>query len=242
MSGLFYKLGKVAGPNVRKAKWFWQTATGSEAEAVKAEQQVGQDMAYAVRKKLDFGVEGQIRQLLNDIGSKLSDCTANKRRRFSFEPFKSSNAEAFSLPGGFIFISRELVRLCEFDKNKLAFILGHEMAHVIGGHVTERILSNSAMAIALRPGAPGGAFANVLRKVGMKFLQSAYSQEQEFEADKVGIELAFAAGYDPSASMQLLQRLAKLMGDANKADPGGYFSTHPAFKCRIDNINQLLHR
>ncbi|GAF70269.1 unnamed protein product, partial [marine sediment metagenome] len=52
MSGLFYNLGRKVGPRVRKVKWFWQSMTGSEADAIKVEHEVGLDLAREIRRQL----------------------------------------------------------------------------------------------------------------------------------------------------------------------------------------------
>ena len=105
-----------------------------------------------------------------------------------------------------------------------------------------RIISNSAIATASRAAPIRGVFAGWLRKVGVQFLESAYSQDLEFEADKLGVRLVAAAGYDPGACVQLLSRLAKLSQPAGQFDLGSYFSSHPPFKIRIQNLNHLLRK
>jgi len=234
---MFYKLGKMAGPSVRKAKWIWQTATNSQAKAIKAEYEVGRDMAHHVRHRLNLDPDPQTGQILNEVGSRLAGCVANKLRSFSFESIKLTVPEAFCLPGGFIFVSRSLVELCRWNKDEIAFVLGHEMAHVSRGHVMERMISNSAIAAASRAVSVRDVLTAGLRKVGVKFLESAYSQDQELEADKLGIRLAAAAGYDPYGSIKLLSRLAE---SANKSKLVNYFSSHPACNVRIENITRLL--
>ena len=57
MSGLFYNLGRMVGPKVRKAKWIWQSMTGSEADAIKMENEVGRDLAREIRKQLELDDE-----------------------------------------------------------------------------------------------------------------------------------------------------------------------------------------
>ena len=85
-----------------------------------------------------------------------------------------------------------------------------------------------------------GSFAGWLRRVGVQFLESAYSQDLESEADKLGVRLVTAAGYDSQACVQLLSRLAELSPPVGQFDPGSYFSSHPAFKIRIQNIKLFL--
>ena len=237
MSKIFYKLGKMAGPSVRKAKWIWQTAANSQAEAIKAEYEVGRDMAYDVRHRLNLDPDLQTGQILNEVGSRLASCVANKLRSFSFESIKGLGPQAFCLPGGFIFVSQSLVELCRWSRDEIAFILGHEMAHVIQGHVMERMISNSAIAAASRAAPVRGVFTASLRGVGIKFLETAYSQDQESQADRLGLRLAISAGYDPHGAIRFLSRIAE---SEDKSKLGNYFSSHPLCNVRIENITRLL--
>ena len=144
MSGLFYNLGRRVGPHVRKAKWIWQSMTGSEAEAMKAEHEVGQDLARQIRRELGPDTEQRTVQMVNEVGFRLAGCVANKLRRFSFEAVEGGEPNAFALPGGFVFVTRSIVELCEWNEAEVAFILGHEMSHVIRGHAMDRIIGNCA--------------------------------------------------------------------------------------------------
>jgi predicted Zn-dependent protease len=237
MSGILYRLGKIAGPSVRKAKWIWQTATNSEVESIKAEYEVGRDLACDVRHRFGLDPDPQTAEVLNEVGARLASCVANTRRSFSFESIKCPIPEAFCLPGGFIYVSRSLVEFCRWDKDEIAFILGHEMAHVIRGHVMERMVSNSAIAAASRVTPVRDVFTASLRKVGIKFLESAYSQDQERQADRLGIRLATAAGYDPHGAIRFLSQIAK---SEDKSKLGNYFSSHPQGHIRIDNIRRYV--
>jgi predicted Zn-dependent protease len=222
--------------------WIWQSVTGSEADAIRVENQVGRDLAKEIRKQLAPDNEQKTVQTLNEIGPHLAECVAKKLRKFNFEVVKSNEPNAFALPGGFVFVTRSLVELCERDRDELAFILGHEMAHVIRGHAIKRIMSNSAVNVASRAVPIRGQLSAWLRKTGIKFLESAYSQELEFEADKLGVRLADAAGYNPNASIKLLGRLKELNLSESKFVAGNYFSSHPAFDVRISNINRFLKK
>ncbi|MFC1795250.1 M48 family metallopeptidase [Planctomycetota bacterium] len=242
MSGLFYNLGRKVGPKVRKARWMWQSVTGNEDDAIKVEYEVGLDLAREIRQQLGRSREPQIDQMLNEIGNRLADCVANKSRRFSFETVKGDEPNAFALPGGFIFVTQSLVELCRYDKDEIACILGHEMGHVIRGHAMNRIVSNSAIAVASRAAPIRGVLSGWLRKVGVQFLESAYSKDLESEADRLGVRLVAASGYEPRACLQLFSRLAKLKSPPNQFDLGGYFSSHPPFEIRIENIKHQLHK
>jgi len=242
MSGLFYSLGRKVGPKVRKVKWFWQSIAGSEADAIKVEYEVGQDLANEVRCQLDLDKEPKAEKILNEAGTRLRACVVNKSRKFSFETIKGEEPNAFALPGGFIFVTNSLMELCQYNQSEVAFILAHEMGHVIRGHAMNRIISNSAIAAASRAAPIRGAISGWVRKVGVQFLESAYSQDMESDADKLGVRLVGAAGYDPKACVRLLSRLAKLSKPAGQSDLGDYFSSHPPFDVRVRNINRLLQK
>jgi predicted Zn-dependent protease len=242
LSGLFYNLGRKVGPKVRKARWIWQSIAGSESDAIKVEYEVGMDLAREIREQLGRQREPKTGQVLNEIGSRLAACVANKSRKFSFETIKGSKPNAFALPGGFIFVTKSLIELCRYDHNEIACILGHEMAHIMRGHAMNRIISNSAIAAASRAAPIRGALSGWLRKVGVQFLESAYSKDLESEADRLGVRLVAAAGYEPGACVELFSRLAELDSPPHQFDLGSYFSSHPPFKVRIDNIKRQLSK
>jgi predicted Zn-dependent protease len=235
-------LGRKVGPKVRKAKWIWQSIAGSEADAITVEHEVGQDLSREIRHQLELDQEPQTKQMLDEIGHRLAACVANKSRRFSFETVKGTEPNAFALPGGFIFVTKSLVELCQGNQDEVAFILGHEMGHVIRGHAMNRIMGHSAIGAASQAAPIRGLLGSWLRKVGVRFLESAYSKELESEADKLGVRLVAAAGYEPRACARLFARLAKLRLPPGQFDLGSYFSSHPPFKVRIQNVNALLRK
>ena len=240
MSKLFYNLGRKVGPKVRKAKWIWQSMTGTKADIIKVENDVGRDLAHETRCQLKPLMDPGIEQLLGEVGPRLAECVANRHRTFSFEAVEGAEPNAFALPGGFVFITHPLIELCGADKDEVAFILGHEMAHVIRGHAMNRIISNTAISTAARITPARGLLSGWLQKVGVQFLESAYSQDLESEADKLGVRLAAAAKYNPQAAAQLLSRLADLSRPPEEFYLGSYFSSHPAYETRIKNINTML--
>jgi predicted Zn-dependent protease len=214
--------------------------TGTEADAIKQENEVGRDLAREIRDRLEIDKEPKSEKILSDTGPRLTACVANRFRTFSFETLRDSEPNAFALPGGFIFVTDSLFELCQWNQDEVAFILAHEMGHVIRGHAMNRIMSNFAIAAASRAAPVRGALTGWIKKVGVQYLESTYSQEMESQADKLAILLIDAAGYNPCASVKLLQRLEKLKSPENKFKIGSYFSTHPPFEERIRNIEKLL--
>ncbi len=241
MSGLFYNLGRKVGPHYRKAKWMWHSLTGNKEDLIKIEYEVGIDLAGEVRRQLECDNDQASTELLEKISHKLKACLTNKLRKFNFEAALSNTSNAFALPGGFIFITRGIMELCEWNEDEIAFILAHEMGHVIRGHAINRIINKSAISIASKATPIKGKFSGWLKQVGIKALESAYSQNLEYEADEFGTRLIIAAGYDKQAPITSLTRLGKLKENGEQKGLGAYFSTHPQINERIEHIKSIIN-
>ncbi len=111
------------------------------------------------------------------------------------------------------------------DDDEMAVVLGHELAHIQQGHVMKGTMGNLALnvlAIVLETQAPGAGQA--AGGIGQLFLNH-YSQNQEREADDVGLRYAYEAGFDPRAAVDVQERLAVEVPQSMSA---GYFDTHPS--------------
>jgi len=240
MSGLFFNLGRSLGrvtvPAIRKSKWVWHSLAGTEAESLQAERELGNAMAGELRRKLGAAGNPRDTELVSEIGRRLGACVRNRLLRFKVEVVPAASPTAMALPGGFIFVGVSLLDLCERQPDELAFVIGHEMAHVIRGHAFDRITSRVGLDV-LSSILSRGALSPWLRQTGLRLLQSAHSQECELEADELGARLAEAAGYDPGGAVRLLRRLQTLRGTPQGV--GEYFASHPAAAERIAQIQGL---
>lgn len=239
MGSFFYNLGRKAGPKIRKGKWLWQTLTGTEEETIAAEFSVGRDLVEEIKTHLTISTDEPKRQLIHETGKKLTRRVANKLRKFHFQVIQEGKPNAFALPGGFIFITASLIELCKEDNDAIAFVLAHEMSHVIRGHAIDRLIKNSAINIVSRTSATRGALAAWIKRVGIAFVESAYSRDNEIEADSLGARLTKAAGYDTQGAVRLFQRLAEITDKDEISLLGEYFSTHPKPALRIQNIKTI---
>ncbi len=238
MAGFFFQLGKLAGPKVRKARWILRSLTGSESEAIQAEYEFGRDLHLAMKQETKTDFDPAMGRWLDEIGDRLRSCVKKRDRRFTFQIFKADEANAFALPGGFIWVTESLIQQCQGNADEIAFILGHEMGHVIRKHAMDRMMTSSMLDMALRA-APGGVlmrsqFGGVLREL----LNKGYSQDQELDADSLGVRLCRSAGFEAQAAIQMLERLKNQAGDDTGINQ--YFSTHPPFELRIAKINDML--
>lgn len=234
MSSFFYKLGKRAGPAFRKGRWVWSSLTGSEAEARRAERAVGRELAVRMRDRLGIDDDPRDRRLVEEIGFSLVARLRGGDREFSFELLRGGGANAFALPGGFVFVTRGLLDGCDRDRDELAFVLAHEIGHVVRGHALERLAGRSALTGVIRALPRAGLLGGLAGRHGLSFLESSHSRGQEHEADALGIRLSVAAGFDPAGSSRFLGRLVRPEGL-----PGtGYLASHPDPAARIRRIEE----
>lgn len=219
----------------------WQSFTGNEEDAIRAEQAVGRDMAQVVREDATGPPDPEIQDLLDGITARLADRVKNRALHFEVMAVNGNHATAFALPGGFIFVAPALVTLAEHNRDELAFVIGHEMAHVIKRHAIDRILSQKALSMASLATPAARTIAPWIRTVGVQWLEKAYSREQEFEADALGARLMQVSGFDPVGAFRMLDRFRNLDRKTDPLGLGAYLSTHPPIDDRIRHIKEQLH-
>ena len=148
---------------------------------------------------------------------------------------------AWCMAGGRMAIYTGLIQKVDPTDDELAQVMGHEISHALANHTAERMsmammseLGVLAVGVATNS-ATDMAAAQVGAALGLTLPNSRAS---ESEADRIGIELAAKAGYDPRAAATLWQKMAKTGGDG----PPQFLSTHPAPKERIKDIQNKLPR
>jgi len=234
MAGFFYKLGRMLGPKVREANWVVSSLTGTEADAVRAEEQVGRDLAQSFLEQLDVEDDPTVLAVITEVGGRLVPCLKDKQRTFRFVVGRSRELNAYALPGGFIFVMRPLLEFCRFDRDEIAFVLGHEMGHVLKKHAVNRLMASSIIRTGVGRLPVGGVLAAPIRNMAATLLDQGYSQDSELEADALGARLVKAAGYDVAAARRLLERMQTMPSEAWLLT--SYFSSHPPIAIRLANL------
>ncbi|MGF1677882.1 MAG: M48 family metalloprotease [Candidatus Methylacidiphilales bacterium] len=171
---------------------------------------------------------------LNLIGKSLARYSDRPTLPFRFAILESETVNGFSAPGGYVFITKGAYQAAESD-DQLAGILAHEIAHVTRRHAL-RIISRSEMISGLADVAAGtsGDYAQYdfgVDKVSNTLLKTGYDSGTEYDADRMGRELAANTGYDRDGLLKFLQKL-EAMGLGER----GAFSTHPPLKERIRRL------
>lgn len=154
----------------------------------------------------------------------------------------SSEVNAWCMPGGKMAVYTGLIEKLQLTDDELAAVMGHEIAHALREHARERaseqMIAGSVISV--------GSALFGLGELGQRGAEYAYmgllglpnSRRHETEADRVGIELAARAGYDPRAAVSLWQKMGQLGG----AEPIKFLSTHPSQSDRLTDLTAYSQR
>lgn len=155
---------------------------------------------------------------------------------------KNDQLNAYCMPGGKIMVLSGLVEKINATDDELAAVIGHEIAHALREHGRERMsqayvqqFGLQALAAFVTKGAAGGAIMQGAGMGSQLFFALPNGREQERESDRIGLELAARAGFNPDAAVTLWQK----MSANNKGAPPEFLSTHPASENRIADLKAL---
>lgn len=183
----------------------------------------------AVGSRISKAVE----QYLNSNG--MSDKVKNLNWEFNL--IRSNEINAFAMPGGKIAFYTGILPVLKTDAG-IAFVMGHEIGHVIGGHHAEgqsnRLLAGGLSTVTSI--ITGGNGVSSLVNDGLSVTLLKFNRDQEYEADKYGLIFMAMAGYNPEEGIKAEERMAQLTG-SNNAD---FLSTHPRSQKRIEELKKFL--
>ena len=166
--------------------------------------------------------------------------------KWEFVLFDDDSPNAFALPGGKVGVHTGLFRIAHTD-DELAIVMGHEIAHVIARHGSERMsqgllvaAGGVALDVALKDkeSSERQAWLAAYGLAGTGLVILPYSRLNENEADEIGLRYAARAGYDPRAAIDFWTRM-KLESEG-KGKPPEWMSTHPSDDTRIRKLNQFM--
>jgi len=153
----------------------------------------------------------------------------------------STVTNAFAIPGGKIFVFSGLLNVTQNDDG-LAFILGHEVAHVLARHGAEqmavgRIMLGVSVLLSAVFGDNIGSF--LLARVLSLVTELQYSRNMESEADYIGLLLMHNAKFDINEAPKVWERMVQYTG-GEEADKSSFLSTHPSHSDRITDIKKWI--
>ena len=145
---------------------------------------------------------------------------------------------AWCMPAGKMAVYTGLINKLQITDDELAAVMGHEIAHALREHSREQISQQMGTQAAI--GIAGALFGigqlgqGIGNMVADVTLNKPKSRTHETESDRIGVELAARAGYDPHAAVTLWEKMAKLGG----GQPPQFLSTHPSHESRIADLKE----
>jgi len=207
------------------------------------EKKLGKDFMRQVRQSLKLEDDVTSNEYIQTLGNKLASQIDTRGQSFTFFIVADSTINAFAGPAGYIGVHTGLIQAAETE-GELASVLAHEIAHVVQQHLLRSIESSQNMSLAtvgaiiaaiLLGGEAGGQVSEAViasTVAGSVQKQLSFSRTHEQEADRVGIEMLYRAGYDPNNMadfFEILQQRSRF----TQHDIPEFLLTHPVTTSRI---------
>ncbi len=204
-----------------------ETLMGDEKEA-----SIGASAALQVEKTMKMDLDVDVNERAERILRRIAAVADRKDLVYTIRVVNEDEMNAFSLPGGYVYLFRGLMDRIKSD-DELASVVAHEVAHITARHAMKR-LQGSYGALVMQGAAIATGDPALIASVGLgaPSILLVNSREDEFEADRLGVRYMRMAGYDP---MQMKSMLGKLL--KYQADKGPrrlvYWRTHPYIPQRM---------
>ena len=210
----------------------------SEEQEIK----LGRQVEAEVQKKYGFVEDPALTQHVASIGLRLARVSERPNLPWTYHIVRDGSVNAFAVLGGFVFVTRGLLRFVKSD-DELGFVIGHETTHIAHRHavdLAQRDMELQFGALLVTQLLFGGSLtAYQLSQVARGLIDAKYSREKEFEADHYGVIFARKAGFDPMASVTFFQRLQQLE-TRHQNGVGGAFASHPPTPDRVKAVRTEL--
>lgn len=202
---------------------------------------MGRQLASDVDRQGKFIDDPVVSEYVNRVGQNLA-LHSDAKIPFTIKVLDSDDVNAFALPGGFLYVNKGAI-LAADSEAELAGVMAHEIAHVAARHGVEQAskatLANYAMIPLIFMTGGLGYIAYQAAQIGVPLTFLKFSRNVESEADKLGAQYLWAAGYDPNNFLSFFEKLEK----KEKRKPGTLsklFGSHPPTPDRIIKVHDLL--
>jgi beta-barrel assembly-enhancing protease len=199
---------------------------------------LGKNTAMQVAKQYAFVKDPVEVTKVTEIGEKLAKVSDRTDLKYHFAVVEDKEINAFTMPGGYIYINSGLIKVVDND-DELACVIGHEIGHVAARHITKKIQTQLGYDILMNIALRNANVQQMQQAIDVTFnlVELGYSRDDELLADRLGAKYAYKAGYDPKAMITFLKKLQ----EKDKADLGPIFlRSHPYTSKRIEMMQQQI--
>src|SRR5579883_35434 len=206
---------------------------------------LGKSLAQEVERSSKLIDDPVVTEYVNRVGQNLVR-NSDAKVPFTIKVIDSDEVNAFALPGGFFYVNSGLILRAQ-EEAELAGVMAHEISHVTARHGTRQATKGDIIQLASIPAmiflpygwAGYGIYEGMNLAIPLTFLK--FSRDAEREADFLGLQYMYKAGYDPNAYITFFERIQA----DEKRRPGTIpkvFSTHPPNSERIENAQKEIAR
>lgn len=234
----YFGADKVTNPETGRA--------ARVAMSPEQEETLGLQSYREVLSQSEVVKSGPERELVERVARRLAAAVGDAAGTFNWQVslIRSEQANAFCLPGGKIAVYTGILRHTRTEDG-LAAVMGHEMAHAVARHGSQRLLRGSVAQTVMMGASMSFSDLDLnQRRMVLAALGAGaqygvllpFSRHHETEADEMGLIYMARAGYDPSVAVEFWERMSATGGP----QPPEFASTHPSHSARIEHIRAFL--
>lgn len=227
--------------------WQFRDASYSNSGLMSEQDEVklGNKLHEEFGRKFNIVTEGQARA--DRIGLRVARASLRPNLTYRFHIIREKELNAFSGPGGHIYITTALMNLASDDE--LASVLAHEVSHIVARHSLKTLQqSQNLRGLADLFGSVTGIAGATAQELGTAAativaggLLAVHNREEEREADFLGVHALAKAGYNPQAMLTMFQKI-QAAGEKDESILGLVFADHPGVNERIENTRYEISR
>jgi predicted Zn-dependent protease len=221
------------------SKALYNTFTDEEEMAM------GRKAAEETEKQMPILDAPLLTAYVDSVGQKIAQASRRPTLKYSFKIVNTASVNAFSLPGGYVYVNRGLLDFVQ-GESELAGILAHEVGHVVAYHSMNDVARRALVDRVIYEGKKAGLLddqqvTDMLQRYGgpiLLFVDRKFNREEESEADMLGLYNSIRAGYDPQGLISALARLSRFTGNPTLVE--ALLMNHPLPGERVQALREEL--
>jgi predicted Zn-dependent protease len=202
---------------------------------------MGQQAAQEVEQTLGLVQKPELQSYVSNLGMTLAKQSERPELPWHFAVIEDPTANAFALPGGFIYVTRGLITHLNSEA-ELAMVLGHEIGHVTAKHSVSQMSKAQLAQLGLGVGmiaVPRLQKFGQLAGAGMQLLFLRFGRDAERQADDLGFRYSLEHGYDARAGADVFRTLDKISQASGEGRVPQWLATHPNPENRVERLEKL---
>ena len=208
--------------------------------STKQEVNIGREGGRQIEQQYRVDTNSPDADRVRRVGQSLLAHTDRRDIPYSFKVIDAKEINAFSIPGGPVYVYRGLLDMMGDDDDALACVIGHELGHVNGRHAARQISSQLATNVLITLSPIGSAGQNIAG-LGAELAGLKYSRDDEYDADRRGLSYAHFAGYNPQGMVRFFEKLRRLEKREGGSGPE-WERNHPLTASRITKAESIIER